>query len=78
MSTKRKRLAYLVSGALLFFVCGSLVWLGYLFSWGLAFAAPADVLKFLFHPTTLLFIFSFWPLYKGLSLRDAHDDDRAV
>src|SRR5262245_44965438 len=70
MSTKRKRLSYLVSGAFLFFVCGPLVWLGYLFSWGLALAGPTDVLKFVFHPTTLLFLFSLWLLYKGFSIRD--------
>jgi hypothetical protein len=70
MSTKRKKLAYLISGVFLFIVCGLLVWLGYLFSWGLAFAGPTDVLKFVFHPTTLLFFFSFWLLYKGLSIRD--------
>ena len=70
MNTKRKRLAYLASGGFLFFVCGSLVWLGYLFSWGLAFAGPADVLKFVLHPTTLIFFLGFWLLYKGLSVRD--------
>lgn len=70
MTTKRKRLAYILSGAFLFVVCGSLVWLGYLFSWGLAFAGPGDYLKFLFHPVTLLFLFSFWLLYKGFSIRN--------
>jgi len=70
MTTKRKRLAFLVPGGLLFLVCGSLVWLGYLSSWGLAYAGPTDVLKFVFHPTTLLFLFSIWLLYKGLSIRD--------
>lgn len=70
MTTKQKRLAYFVSGIFLFVVCGSLVWLGYLLSWGLAFAGPMDYLKFLFNPVTLLFLFSFWLLYKSFSIRD--------
>jgi hypothetical protein len=67
---KKRRLAYLISGAFLFVVSGLLVWAGYLFSWGLAYASPTDYLKFVFHPATLLFLFSFWLLYRGISMRD--------
>ncbi len=70
MTVKRKRLVYLASGFFLFVVCGSFVWLGYLFSWGLAFAEPRNYLKFVIHPATLLFILSFWLLYRGFMVRE--------
>lgn len=70
MSIKRKQLVYVLSGAFLFVVCGLLVWMGYLLSWGLAFARPIDYVKFLFHPVTLLFLFSFWLLFRGFTMRD--------
>jgi hypothetical protein len=67
---KRKRLAFVLCGAFLFVICGLLVWMGYLFSRGLAYASPTDYLKFIFHPTTLLFFLSFWLLYRGITMRD--------
>jgi membrane protein DedA with SNARE-associated domain len=67
-------LLYLIIGGLLFLICGSLIWVGYLCSWGFFGFETKDYLKLLIHPVTLLFVFSIWLIYKGLVLWDRRYD----
>ena len=49
-------MAYLLAGALLTAGCGVLVFMGLVLSWYPPYHDMAHFLKFLLHPTTLLFL----------------------
>jgi hypothetical protein len=69
MNRAKKKLLCAVAGAFLYVVCGTLVGIGLILSWYPPWHDPATFLKFVFHPTTLLFFVGAWLLFRGLLFR---------
>ena len=68
MNPAKKNLLWMLAGGVLLVVCGTLVVIGLLLSWYPPWHDATTLLKFVFHPTTLLFFAGaglfFWGLFK--------------